>query len=188
MASYAMRWRLGTRRKGKCQGCRQERRGGEGRIAARARVRAGDAQVLVSAQRRLRVDAHAARRDRPCGRPRDGVQPQRLRRAALGRAGQERRGFNLQALRAGSAAREEANTAPGSTSGAGHRGRERPVPLSRRYPIRVSRKANQATGIANAPVTKSPQPEMWGNGPESLPARARRTNRTLPSRDHEAIC
>src|SRR5262249_22968244 len=28
----------------------QERRGGEGRIAARARVRAGDAQVLVSAQ------------------------------------------------------------------------------------------------------------------------------------------
>jgi hypothetical protein len=53
------------------------------------------------------VDAHAARRDRPCGRPRDGVQPQRLRRAALGRAGEERRGFDLQALRAGSAARED---------------------------------------------------------------------------------
>src|SRR5258708_22074163 len=85
----------------------QERRGGEGRIAARARVRASDAQVLVSAQRRLRVDAHAARRDRPCGRPRDGVQPQRLRRAALARAGQEQRSFNLQALRAGSAARED---------------------------------------------------------------------------------
>ena len=46
----------------------QERRGGEGRVAARARVRAGDAQVLVSAQRRLRVDAHAPRRDRPRGR------------------------------------------------------------------------------------------------------------------------
>src|SRR5262249_9455864 len=46
----------------------QERRGGEGGIAARARVRAGDAQVLVSAQRRLRVDAYAARRDRPSGR------------------------------------------------------------------------------------------------------------------------
>ena len=42
------------------------------------------------------------------------------------------------------------------------------MPLSRRSHIRVSRKANQATGIANAPVTKSPQPEMWGNGPESL--------------------
>jgi hypothetical protein len=33
--------------------------GGEGRIAARAYVRAGDAQVVVSAQRRLRVDAYA---------------------------------------------------------------------------------------------------------------------------------
>src|SRR5262249_33303405 len=53
------------------------------------------------------VDAHAARRDRPCGRLRDGVQPQRLRRAALGRAGQERRGLDLQALCAGSAARED---------------------------------------------------------------------------------
>src|SRR6516165_7506552 len=31
------------------------------------------------------MDAHVARRDRPCGRSRDGVQPQRLRRAALGR-------------------------------------------------------------------------------------------------------
>jgi hypothetical protein len=41
------------------------------------------------------------------GRSRDGVQPQRLRRAALGRAGQERRGLNLQALRAGGAARED---------------------------------------------------------------------------------
>src|SRR5262249_41023469 len=85
----------------------QERRGGEGRIAARARVRAGDAQVLVSAQRRLRVDTHVARCDRPCGRSRDGIQPQRLRRAALGRAGEERRGFDLQAPRAGSAARED---------------------------------------------------------------------------------
>src|SRR6516162_292310 len=53
------------------------------------------------------MDAHTARRDRPRGRSRDGVQPQRLRRAALGRAGQERRGLNLQALRAGSAARED---------------------------------------------------------------------------------
>jgi hypothetical protein len=39
------------------------------------------------------------------------------------------------------------------------------VPLSRRYPIRVSRKANQATGIANAPVPKSPNsPGNWSIG------------------------
>src|SRR5215471_18030007 len=53
------------------------------------------------------VDADTARRDRPRGGSRDGIQPQRLRRAALGRAGQERRGVNLQALRAGGAARED---------------------------------------------------------------------------------
>ena len=40
-------------------------------------------------------------------RSRDGVQPERLRRAALGRAGQERRGVDLQAARAGGAARED---------------------------------------------------------------------------------
>ena len=38
------------------------------------------------AQRRLAMDAGAQGCDRPRGRPRDGVQPERLRRAALGRA------------------------------------------------------------------------------------------------------
>jgi hypothetical protein len=53
------------------------------------------------------VDAHIARRDGPCDRFRDGVQPQRLRRAALGRAGEERRGVDVQAARAFGAARED---------------------------------------------------------------------------------
>ena len=53
------------------------------------------------------VDAHAQGRDRPHGGARDGVQRERLRRAALGRAGQERRGVDLQAACAGSAARQD---------------------------------------------------------------------------------
>ena len=57
--------------------------------------------------RRLAMDARAQGRGRPRGRSRDGVQPERLRRAALGRAGQERRGRDLQAVRAGGAARED---------------------------------------------------------------------------------
>ena len=38
---------------------------------------------------------------------RDGVQPERLRRAAVGRAGQERRGVDVQAVCAAGAARED---------------------------------------------------------------------------------
>ncbi len=54
-----------------------------------------------------RVDALAQGRDRPRGGSRDGVQPERLRRAAVGRAGQERRGVDLQAACAAGAARED---------------------------------------------------------------------------------
>ena len=39
--------------------------------------------------------------------PRDGLQPQRLRRTAVGRAGRERRGSDVRAARAGRAARED---------------------------------------------------------------------------------
>ena len=53
------------------------------------------------------VDAFAQRRHRPRGGARDGVQPERLRRAALGRAGQERRGVDVQAACAAGAARED---------------------------------------------------------------------------------
>src|SRR5262245_50979348 len=52
----------------------------------------------------------------------------------------------------------------------------------KRSRTRVSLAANQAMGIANAPVTKSPQPALYGKGPESLPAKARNTNRTPPTR------
>ena len=50
-----------------------------------------------TAQRRLRLDARAQGRGRPHGGARDGVQRERLRRAALGRGGQERRGVDVQA-------------------------------------------------------------------------------------------
>ena len=60
-----------------------------------------------TAQRRLRLDARAQGRDRPRGGSRDGVQPERLRRAALGRAGQERRGVDVQAACVVGAARED---------------------------------------------------------------------------------
>ena len=76
-------------------------------IAERARVGACGAQVLLSAQRRLAMDAHAQGRGRPHDRAGDGVQPERLRRAALGRAGPERRGLDVQALCAVGAARED---------------------------------------------------------------------------------
>ena len=69
----------------------QERRRREGRAGKRARLRARGAQVFLYAQRRLTLDALAQGRDRPLRRVRDGVQPQRLRRVALGRARQERR-------------------------------------------------------------------------------------------------
>ena len=85
----------------------QERRGREGRIGERARVGAFGAQVFVSAQRRLPVDARAQGRGRPRGGPRDGVQPERLRRAAVGRAGQERGGVDVQAACVAGAARED---------------------------------------------------------------------------------
>ena len=47
------------------------------------------------------VDARAQGRGRPRGGARDGVQRERLRRAALGRGGQERRGVDVQAACAG---------------------------------------------------------------------------------------
>ena len=53
------------------------------------------------------LDTHAQGRARPRGRSRDGVQRERLRRAAVGRAGEERRGRNLQAAGIVSAARED---------------------------------------------------------------------------------
>ena len=52
---------------------RRERGAGEGRIAERAGVGACGAQVHLYAQRRLDVDALAARRDRPRGGSRDGI-------------------------------------------------------------------------------------------------------------------
>ena len=68
------------------------------------------------------VDAHAQGRDRPHHGSRDGLQRERLRRAAVGRARGERRGRDLQAARAAGAARQDDRaTAPGSTSGAGRR-------------------------------------------------------------------
>ena len=65
------------------------------------------AQVFVSTQRRLAVDARAQGRDRPRGQSRDGVQPERLRRTAVGRGGQERRSIDVQAVCAVGAARED---------------------------------------------------------------------------------
>src|SRR5262249_22517388 len=55
----------------------------------------------------LALDARGQGRGGPRAGARDGVQPQRLRRVALGRGGQERRGVDLQAVRAVGAAREE---------------------------------------------------------------------------------
>ena len=53
---------------------------------------------------------------------RDGLQPQRLRRTAVGRGGAERRGIDVQAPCAVEhSARRCRSTAPGSTSGAGRR-------------------------------------------------------------------
>src|SRR5262245_10239274 len=46
----------------------------------------------------------------------------------------------------------------------------------------ASRAANHATGIANAPVAKSPHSALYGKGPESLPATASSTNSTPASR------
>ena len=75
----------------------EERRGREGRAGERARVGAFGAQVLIYPQRWLRLDARAQGRGRPRGGARDGVQRERLRRVALGRGGQERRGGDVQA-------------------------------------------------------------------------------------------
>ncbi len=67
----------------------------------------GGAQVYLYAQRRLAVDAVAQGRPRPFGGAGDVLQPERLRRTALGRAGQERRGVDVQAACAGGAARQD---------------------------------------------------------------------------------
>src|SRR6185503_10126001 len=85
----------------------EERRGREGRIGERACLRTGGAQVLVYPQRRIRLDARAQGRDRPCGSSGDGVQSERLRRAAVGRGGQERRGIDVQAACLGGATCED---------------------------------------------------------------------------------
>jgi hypothetical protein len=58
-------------------------------------------------RRWLRLDARAQGRDRPCGSSGDGVQSERLRRAAVGRGGQERRGIDVQAACLGGATRED---------------------------------------------------------------------------------
>src|SRR4029077_7885758 len=79
---------------------------GEGRTRERARLGARGTQVRLCAQRRVSLDARAQGRARPRGGSRDGLQLERLHGAALGRAGQERRGRNLPAARAVDAARE----------------------------------------------------------------------------------
>ena len=86
--------------------------GVQAEMQQRAGVGACVAQVHVYAQRRLGLDAVAQGRGRPRRRIRDGLQSERLRRAALGRAGGERRGLDLQAPRAGGAAREDDGLPP----------------------------------------------------------------------------
>ena len=93
--------------------------GGEGRIGARACRRACGPQILLYAQRRLAMDACAERRDRTRRRSRNGLQPQRLRRTALGRGPKAaRRRRPASAMRRGDSARRCSNTAPGSMSAA----------------------------------------------------------------------
>ena len=65
------------------------------------------AHVLVSAHRRFAVDALGQGRGRSRQAARDGLQPERLRRAALGRGREQRRGQDLQAVCAAGAARED---------------------------------------------------------------------------------
>ena len=79
----------------------------EERIAGRAGLRTRLAQIVLYPQRRFAVDAVAQGRDRSGGGFRDGLQPERLRRAALGRGREQRRGLDLQASCAGGAARED---------------------------------------------------------------------------------
>ena len=67
------------------------------------------AQAVLYPQRRLAMDAVAQGRDRPGARFRDGLQPERLRRAALGRAREQRRSLDLQAARAAGPARQDGN-------------------------------------------------------------------------------
>ncbi len=85
----------------------EEYRRGEDRIGGRARLRGCGAQIFLYSHRRLFLDARAQGRARPCGRSRDGLQPQRLRRTALGRAGEKRGGRNLQAARVAGTTRED---------------------------------------------------------------------------------
>ena len=90
-----------------CDAEGQECRRREGRIAECARVGTCGAQVYLYAQRRLAMDAVAQGRHRSFSGARDVLQSERLRRTALGRAGQKRRGLDLQAACAGGAARED---------------------------------------------------------------------------------
>ncbi len=75
----------------------QEPRAGEGRVADRAGAGACAAQILLSAHRRLAMDAVVEGRGRPRRRTGNGLQRQRLRGVALGREGRQRRSRHLQA-------------------------------------------------------------------------------------------
>ena len=79
-------------------------------------------KVILYAQRRLAVDAIAQGRHRPGGGFRDGLQPERLRRAAVGRARRTaKRPRHASVMRRRRSARRCRNTAPGSASGTGRR-------------------------------------------------------------------
>src|SRR5262249_46648933 len=79
----------------------------ESGIGGRAGVGGCGAQVCLYAHRRLRLDAYAQGRARARDGSRDGVQLERLRRVALGRTRQERRGRHMQAACALGAARQD---------------------------------------------------------------------------------
>ena len=80
-------------------------------VKAELQARAGagivEPQILLSAQRRIAMDADAEGSGRSRHRSRDGLQRQRLRRTAMGCAGKERRGIDLQALRTAGPALED---------------------------------------------------------------------------------
>ena len=104
---------------------RQEHRGREERIAGRARLRARRAQDFLYPQRRLAVDAVAQGRGRSGRKSGDGLQPERLRRAAVGGARKAARRHRPASgtRRRRSAPRCRRSTAAGSRSGTG-----RPMP------------------------------------------------------------
>ena len=90
-----------------CHAERQERCRGESRIAKGAGRGTCRPQVFLYAQRRLLLDAHAQGHGRTRRGFRNCLQPQRLRRTALGRAGKQPGGFDLQAPRTVGAAGQD---------------------------------------------------------------------------------